>query len=191
VNEVGLLAMNAGDLATAGEYLALAIRRYRDASETASLAACLRNLAECLGHLGQTAPGQDAAAKAIACAETVDDWTEISAAHSYMGRLADLAGDVAEAEQQFLDADADADADAADAAVRLAARHQLAWCELDALRAHALLDQAEGVNRGWAAKADALYTRLVPPGLDPDPLGTVERLVAAQKAAEAAEESED
>ena len=81
--------------------------------------------------------------------------------------------------------------DAADAAARLAARHQLPWCELDALRAHALLDQAEGVNRGWAAKADALYTRLVPPGLDPDPLGTVERLVAAQEAAEATEESED
>lgn len=81
--------------------------------------------------------------------------------------------------------------DAADAALRLAARHQLAWNELDALRAHALLDQAEGTDRGWAAKADALHKRLVPPGLDPDPLATVERLVAAQKAAEAAQESED
>ena len=82
--------------------------------------------------------------------------------------------------------------DAADAAVRLAARHQLAWCELDGLRAHALLDQAEGTDQGWAAKADALHARLVPPGLDPDPLGTVERLVAAQKAAEAdSEEDED
>lgn len=34
--------------------------------------------------------------------------------------------------------------------------------------------------RGWAAKADALHKRLVPPGLDPDPLATVERLVAEQ-----------
>ena len=75
--------------------------------------------------------------------------------------------------------------DDADAAIRLAVRHQLPWCELDALRAHALLDQAEGINRGWAAKADALHARLVPPDLDPDPLSTVERLVAAQEAAEA------
>ena len=52
------------------------------------------------------------------------------------------------------------------------------------LSAHALLDQAEGIDRGWAAKADALRARLIPPGLDPDPLATVERLVAAQKAAE-------
>jgi hypothetical protein len=73
--------------------------------------------------------------------------------------------------------------DAADSALRLAVRHQLAWHELDALRAHALLDQSEGIDRGWAAKADALHARLVPPGLDPDPLATVERLVAAQKAA--------
>ena len=74
--------------------------------------------------------------------------------------------------------------DAADAALRLATRHQLAWHELDALRAHATLDQAEHTDHGWAAQADALHARLVPPGLDPDPLATVERLVAAQKAAE-------
>jgi len=41
-----------------------------------------------------------------------------------------------------------------------------------------------GTDHGWVAKADALHARLVPPGLDPDPLGTVERLVAEQKAAE-------
>jgi len=67
--------------------------------------------------------------------------------------------------------------DAADAALRLAARHHLPWNELD---------------RGWTAKADALYARLVPPDLDPDPLATVERLVAEQKAADADQEgSED
>src|SRR5262249_8665345 len=82
--------------------------------------------------------------------------------------------------------------DAADAALRLAARHHLPWNELDALRAHAALDDAGSVDRGWAAKADALYARLVPPDLDPDPLATVERLVAEQKAADADQEgSED
>lgn len=43
---------------------------------------------------------------------------------------------------------------------------------------------SELVDRGWAAKADALHARLVPPGLDPDPLGTVEKRVKAEKAAE-------
>ena len=80
--------------------------------------------------------------------------------------------------------------DAADAALRLATRHQLAWHELDALRAHAALDHAEGTDHGWAAKASALHARLVPPGLDPDPLATVERLVAAQKAADHDEDGE-
>ena len=347
MNEVGLFAMYAGDLATAGEYLSLSVRLYRDAGDTANLAPCLRNLADCRGHLGQTTPGRDAAGEALACAETVGEWASICISHSHMGRQAALAGDTAEAEQRFLAADqiqvredydsahlyslggiwwadfltltgrqdpaqvltrrnidicreygwnadvarcdrvlgrlalatgdtaaagghlaaaaavfrdgdyltelaatlpdlaeharvsGDLDGaerhateaitiaaprglvpahcaalaararisatratagdpdllysgrDAADAAVRLAARHQLAWCELDALRAHAVLDQAEGTDPGWAARADALRARLVPPGLDPDPLATVERRVAAQKAAEAAEESED
>jgi hypothetical protein len=75
--------------------------------------------------------------------------------------------------------------DAAEAALRLVARHHLPWQELDALRAHTALDQAEGIARGWAVKADALNARLVPPGLDPDPLGTVERLVAEQQATKA------
>ncbi|MGO9077459.1 MAG: hypothetical protein ACLQDY_00225 [Streptosporangiaceae bacterium] len=70
----------------------------------------------------------------------------------------------------------------------LATRHHLPWHELDALRAHAALDQAEGIDRGWTGKAGALYSRLVPPGLDPDPLATVERRVAEQKAAEPADD---
>jgi hypothetical protein len=76
--------------------------------------------------------------------------------------------------------------------MRQAGRHHLPWHELDALCAHAALDRAEGIDRGWAAKAEALRTRLVPAGLDPDPLATVERLVAEQKAAkQAAKGSEE
>jgi len=341
MNEVGLVAMFAGDLAIAGEYLSLAIRRYRDAGDTSNLSVGLSNLAECLGHLGQPVLGQEAVTEALACAETISDLSELSTIYSRMGRLAAMVGDTAEAEQRFLVADqvdfreqnegqhlcsqrgiwwadflagtgrqdaarvltlrnidicgrngwsaslarcdrvlgylaldagdiaaagghlsaaaevfrdgdyltelaatlpdlaehaqvsgnldaaerrateaiaiaaprglvpahcaalaarariratraiaGDPDLlysgrDAADAALRLAVRHQLAWHELDALRAHALLDKAEGTDHGWAAKADALHARLVPLGLDPDPLATVERLVAEQKAAEA------
>ena len=73
--------------------------------------------------------------------------------------------------------------DAADAALRLAVRHQLRLARTRRVRAHAALDEAEHADHGWAAKADALHARLVPPDLDPDPLATVERLVAAEKAA--------
>ena len=342
LNSAGLYAMYAGDLATASEYLAAAIRHARDTGDKHNLANHLLNLAECLGHLGRPGPGHDAAAEALTCAQAIGDRQLIRDSHAYPGWLADLAGDTAEAEQHFTAADqidvtdhhegahlysirgawwadwlartgrrglartltdrnaricarngwnddaarcdrvlgrlalaagdteaatgrlaaaagcfrdgdyltelagalsdlaecalaagdteaADRHAteaitiaaprglipahcaalaararvrtaqataagtdpdyvaqgrDAADAALRLAARHHLPWHELDALRAHAELDQAEGLDRGWAAKAEALHNRLVPPGLDPDPLGTVERLVAEQKAAE-------
>ena len=341
LTSAGLWAMNAGDLATAQEYLPMAVRQDRDAGNMPGLSATLRNVADCLGHLGQIGAAQDAAAEALKSAEVVGDEERVSYSHAYLGWLAGLVGDTAEAEQQFATADHiqlanDADGnhmysmlgtrwaewlvrtgrtgaaraltisnaeicrdngwnddlarcdrllgrlalaaadtaaagehlaaaagsfrdgdyltelattladmasnaqaagdldtadrhateaitiaaprglmpaqaaglaarariraaqatvtdpdplnqgrDAADAALRLATRHQLAWHELDALRAHALLDQAEGIDRGWATKADALHARLVPPGLDPDPLAAAERLVAAQKTAEA------
>jgi hypothetical protein len=66
--------------------------------------------------------------------------------------------------------------------LRLAERHDQPWYELDALRAHAALDRAEGIDRGWAGQADVLYERLVPGSLDPDPLATIERLVGDGRA---------
>jgi hypothetical protein len=348
-NDAGLFAMNSGDLATAHEYWSMSCRYCRDAGDTVNLSIDLTNLAESLGYLGRVAAARDAATESLACAQAAGDRLALRDAHVYLGWLADLAGDVAEAEQQFAAADqievaddyegdhlytlrgtmwadrlartgrpvaalmlanrnaeicrryswndnaarcdvilgrlalatgdtvtagehlaaaaavfrdgdyltelatalgdlaeyarvsgdlddaehhaaeaitiaaprglvpaqcaalsararirasqataaADPDLlyqgrDAADAALRLATRHQLAWHELNAVRAHALLDEAEGIDHGWAAKADALCGRLVPLGLDPDPLATVERLVAAQKAADAGSDgSED
>jgi tetratricopeptide (TPR) repeat protein len=342
LNEVGLLATIAGDLATAREYLSLGIRQDREAGDMSNLAFCLRNLADCLGQLGQTGPALDTAAESLTCAEAADDQNSICDSHAYVGWLAGLAGDTAEAGQQFTAADqievaddpagkhlysfrgiqwaewlartgrtgpaqaltsrnadicgeygwnadlarcgwmlgrlalaagdtaaagehlamaagcfrdgdyltelagtladladharavGDLDGadrhvaeaitiaaprglvlahcaaltarariraaqatttaagpdliyqgrDAADAALRLATRHNLPWHELDALRAHATLDHAEHTDRGWVAHADALHARLIPAGLDPDPLATVERLVATQKSAD-------
>jgi tetratricopeptide (TPR) repeat protein len=353
---LGLFATNAGDLATAPEYLRMTIRHNRDAGDAANLAISLYNLADCLGQLGQVGPARDAADEALTAAENVDNRRQIRNSRACVGWMAALAGDVAAAERQFLAADqiqvaddpdgdhlypmngtqwaewlartgrpgpaqaltgrnaeisrkngrnvdvarcdrvlgrlalaagdpaaagrhlaaaagcfrdgdfltelaitltdladcarargdlaaaerhvaeaisiaaprglvpahsaalaarariraakaagstpgtADPDLlfqgrDAADAALRLAERHYLAWHELDALRAHGLLDRAEHADHGWAARADALQARLVPPGLDPDPLATVERRAAAQKAAAQAaggrEEGED
>jgi tetratricopeptide (TPR) repeat protein len=345
LNETGLFAMNAGDLATARDYLTVGARHDRDAGDRSNLAFGLRNLANCLGLLGLPGPARDAAAEALTSAIAADD--SLRNSHAYLGWLAGLAGDSIAAEEHFTSADQinladegthlysflgvlwaqwlartgrpgpardltrrnvglcrengwnadlarcdqilgglalaagdtvtagthltaavaafrDGDhltelaaalpslaacaqatggldtaerhlaeaitlaapralipahtaaltaralirasqsaaegtnpdhlaqgRDAADAALRLATRHQLAWHELDALRAHAELDQAEGLNRGWAAKAEALRKRLVPPGLDPDPLATVERLVAEQKAAQQAADADN
>jgi tetratricopeptide (TPR) repeat protein len=340
MNDVGLFAMNAGDLATAREQLTITAQYARDAGNMTSLFARLANLAECLGHLGEISAAQAAASEAHRAAQSTDEWPGIQYTHTYLGWLAALSGDAAHAEEQFTAADqiavanqqdsehlcslygsqwaewlastgrpgparaltgrnleicrrfgwnadvarcervlgrlalatgdtaaadehltaaadcfrdgdyltelastladladharvtgdlaaADRHADeaitiaaprqmvgthsatlaararihasrttlaasldhlaqgrdAADAALRLAARHHLAWHELAALHAHADLDQAEGTDHGWAAKASALQARLIPPGLDPDPLATVERLVAAEKPA--------
>jgi tetratricopeptide (TPR) repeat protein len=347
LNETGLFAMHAGDLAIAGEYLPAAIRYSRDAQDMKNLSISLQNLADCYGYLGQPAQAREAAAEALTCAQAIDDPREIRDSRAYLGWLADRAGDPAAAEQQFMAADqievaidpdgdhmysdrgarwadwlartgrpgparvltdrnaeicrmygwnnhvarcdgllgrmdlaagdtatasgrlaaaaeglrdgdyltelaeilpdlaacaqaaGDLDAaerhtteaitiasprglvpaqcaaltarariraaqavtsadpdllfqgrDAADAVLRLATRHHLPWHELDALRAHAAFDRAEGTDHGWAAKADALNARLVPPGLDPDPLATIERLVAEQKAAEQRRDAE-
>ncbi|HET9968912.1 MAG TPA: SIR2 family protein [Streptosporangiaceae bacterium] len=338
VNDAGLFAVETGDLTTAWEYLSLGARYDREAGDKRNLNVSLRNMADCLGHLGRTALGQETAAESLACAKDGSYWPHIRNAHSYLGWFAALVGDMVKAEEHFLAADQiqvslnpkgkhlyslsgiwwadhlartgrqksawaltmrnievcrgydwnqdvarcdrmlgrlalaaqDAAAagdyliaaaaafrdgdflteltstlvdlaeharvsqdleaaehhtteaitiaaprglvqahcaalairarvratranagesdllysgrDAADAALRLAIRHQFAWHEFDALRAHAFLDQVEAIDRGWSAQADALHARLVPPGLDPDPLGTVERLVAAEKA---------
>jgi tetratricopeptide (TPR) repeat protein len=335
--------MNSGDLSTAREYLPMGISHDRDAGDTLNLSIGLRNLAECLNHLGQTGPARDTAAESLACAQSADRPAEILQSRVHLGWVAGSVGDTTEAERQFIEADlanvaadpdgdhlyslpgiwwaewlartgrtgparaltmrnaeisqgygwsvdiarcdqllgllilADGDAtvagqhleaatqafrdgdyltelamalanlanyahaagdlnaaeryateaitiaaprglvptqcaalaarariraghalatensdhlfqgrDAADAALRLATGHQLVWQELDALRAHATLDRAEGAEHGWDMKAADLHARLVPPGLDPDPLATVERLVAEPQAAEEA-----
>ena len=335
LNEVGLFAMDAGDLTTAREYLPMAVRQYRDAGDIINLSASLLNLAECLGYLGETGPARDAAAEAVICAETVSSREHIRTTRACLGWLAGLRGDTTEAGDQFTKADqlmaakdpgdhllsqrgvhfaewlartgrpgpartltvrnsviskrnglnddtarcdrllgridltagstaaagerlaaaaecfrngdyltelaitladlaeyarvagdlgaADRYAteaitiaaprklvpaqstalsarariradqtvdgspdhlaqgrDAADAALRLATRHHLAWHELDAMCAHAALDQAEGTDHGWTTKRDAMHALLVPPGLDPDPLVTIERLAATR-----------
>lgn len=176
---LGRLALAAGHTAAAGRHLAAAAAMFRDGDFLTELAATLPDLAEHARADGDLDGAERHAAEAIAIAAP----RGLVLAHC--GGLAARAR--IRASQAITTADPDPvfqGRDAADAALRLAVRHQLAWHELDALRAHTLLDQAEGINRGWAARADALHARLVPPGLDPDPLATVERLVAAQKAEE-------
>jgi hypothetical protein len=61
--------------------------------------------------------------------------------------------------------------DDADHALRLAARiRHLPWQELEALRAHAHIDSAEGQDYGWSQRAEKLRTILVPANLPANPL---------------------
>jgi len=182
---LGRLALNSGDAVVAGTRLTAAAEVFRDGDFLIELAATLPDLAEHARVSGDL----DGAGRLVTEAITIAAPRGIVPAHcaalTARARIYATPGATGDADLLY------SGRDAADAALRLAIRHQLAWHELDALRAHSLLDRAEGTNRGWAAKAEALHKRLVPPGLDPDPLGTVERLVA-QKAAEAeSEEDED
>jgi hypothetical protein len=178
---LGRLALAAGDTVVADERLTAAASCFRDGDYLVQLAVTLPDLAEHARLTGDLDGGERHATEAITIAAPRG---LVPAQSSGLAARARICADRAAAT-----ADPDHLArgrDAADAALRLATRHHLAWCELDALRAHAMLDQAEGIDHEWAARADALNARLVPPNLDPDPLATVERLVAAQQAAEQA-----
>ena len=176
---LGRLALADGDTATASEHLAAAGAVFRDGDYLIELATTLPDLAEHARASGDLDGAERHAAEAIAIATPRGMVPALSAALAARARI--------RASQATTTTDPDAlyqGRDAADAALRLATRHRLAWHELGALSAHAVLDAAEGIDHGWGARAGALRARLVPPGLDPDPLATVERLVAEQKAAE-------
>ena len=176
---LGCLALAAGNTSAAGKHLMAAAGTFRDGDYLTELAVTLANLADYTRAAGDLDAADRHATEAISIAAPrglVPAQAAALAARAYI-----------RADQVTAAADSNLlhqGRDAADAALRLATRHQLAWHELDALRAHAALDRAEGIDQGWAAKARTMHARLVPAGLDPDPLATVERLVAAQKAAE-------
>jgi hypothetical protein len=169
---LGHLDLAAGDTVTAGERLTAAATLFRDGDFLTELPVTLAGLAEHARVSGDLESADRHATEAITIAAARG--LAPARCSALAARARNYATRVAAGDQDSMYSGRDA----AEAAIRLAVRHQLPWSELDALRAHALLDQAEGTDRGWAAQADALYARLVPPGLDPDPLGTVERLAA-------------
>jgi hypothetical protein len=176
---LGRLALAAGDAVAAGDYLATATACFRDGDLLTDLAIALGDLAEHARVAGDLEAADRYTAEAVTIAAPRGMVFAHCAALAARARIrASRATAIANSDLIYQGRDA------ADAALRLATRHNLAWRELDALRAHATLDDAEGIDHGWAARADVLYARLVPPGLDPDPLATVERLVAEEKAAQ-------
>jgi hypothetical protein len=173
---LGRLALTAGDTAAADEHLAAAAGCFRDGDYLTELATTLAELAD-----------YALARRDLEAAERhVDEAVTVAAPRGLVP--AQCAALAARARIRAAQATAEDNSglllqgrDAADAALRLAVRHQLAWQELDALRAHATLDQAAGTSHEWAVRADDLRARLVPPDLDLDPLATVRQLIAAKK----------
>jgi hypothetical protein len=182
---LGRLALAAGDTATAGRYLTASVEGFRDGdylTELATTVADLSNYALASGDL-------DAAERYVAEAITIAAPRELVAAQcSALATRARIRATQATTQDNFdllLQG-----RDAADAALRLAARRQLAWHELDALRAHVALDHVGHTGHSWATRADALYARLVPQGLHPDPLAKVEQHASVQQGGDRAHGSQ-
>ncbi len=172
----GRIALTMGRTTEAGRLLAAAARCFRDGDHLTDLAVTLVDQAEHARRIEDPGAAETYAAEALTLAAPRKLIPAQSAALSARARaLADRAA---------TDHNPDHLAqgrDDADAALRLAASHQLAWHQLDALQAHAALDGAEHADQKWAAEADALRSRLIPPDLDPDPLATSERQAAASR----------
>src|SRR5262249_51218464 len=151
-------------------HLAPAAAAFRDGDHLTDLADVLPGLAACAQATGDLGTAERHLAEALTIAAPRALIPAQATALAARARLR-----AAQAAIGNTDALAQGRADA-DAARRLAASHHLPWHELDALTAHAALDEAEGTSHGWAAHAGQLHAQLTPPGLDPGPLATVERL---------------
>jgi tetratricopeptide (TPR) repeat protein len=174
---LGQLDLLRADTATAAPRLAAAAQTFRDGDVLVELAETLPVLAECARRTGDLDAAQRHATEAITIAAPRGLRLSHAAALTARAHIhADHATTTGSPDHVARGRDA------ADAAHRIATRHQLAWHHLDALNAHTHLDHAEGTNHGWARQAAALRARLIPAGLDPNPLTTVERLVAQDKA---------
>jgi tetratricopeptide (TPR) repeat protein len=172
---LGDLALAAGGPATARTHLTAAYAVFRDGDYLTELAEALPSMAACAQATGDLGAAERHLAEAI----TITAPRGLVPAHATaLAARARLRAAQATAGNRNALAQG---RDDADAARRLAVRHHLPWHELDALTAHAALDQAEGTSHGWATQAGQLRTRLLPPGLDPNPLATAEQLAEAEK----------
>ena len=184
---LGRLALAAGDTAAAGEHLAAAAAVFRDGDSLTELAATLADLAEHARVSGDLDGADRHATEAITIAAPRG---LVPAQARRAGRPRPYPRRPRPPPVTRTRCTPGPGRRRRRAAARRPAPAGLARTGR-AARPRRRSTRPKGSTRAGPPRPDALYARLVPPGLDPDPLGTVERLVAAQKAAEAAEESED
>jgi hypothetical protein len=162
--------LSKGDPVAAGEPLSEALTRLRDGDYVVDLADALTVAAEHARRMGDLDGADRLADEALGIAVPWD----LPLSHIYaLAVRARVAADRFTATGDL--AHLHRGRDAAESANRLASGpNPLQWCQLDALDAHVLLDQAEHTDHGWAKQAARLRERLVPRGLEPDPLATIE-----------------
>jgi hypothetical protein len=174
--QVALLDLATDDPTTAISWAIAASATFRDGEFLVELAHTLPVLAEVARAAGEL----DAATRHVAEALSISGPRSLRPSHAaaLAVRARTCADQVASGSREQLSRGRDA----ADAALRIATRRGLGWQELDALDAHAHLDLVEGADHGWTRQAARLRTQLIPAGLDPDPLATVEGHVAEEQA---------
>jgi hypothetical protein len=167
------------DLRAAGKGLKTALRTFRDGDYLVDLADALTvaarharralDLAEADDHITEALGIAAPRGLTLVQAAVLTERAHLAADHHAAGDLTHLP----------------TGRDAGDAALRLTTgADPLPWLELDALRALARLDEIEGLDHGHRRQAEFLHRRLVPDGLDPDPLATIEKELAAKRANE-------
>ncbi len=174
--ELGCCDLIEGDLDSAGHRLQAAADALRDGEYLVEWAATLPDLAEHRRRTGQLSEAERICTEAITAAGPrglVPTHARALATRALV--RGDQFGTTGDRDQL------DRARDDAEHALRLATRtRRLPWQELDACDAHAHLDHLEGHDHGWRARAEKLRAELVPPGLDPDPLATVEAKVRSK-----------
>jgi hypothetical protein len=162
---LGRLAIAAGDTVAATGQLQAAASCFRDGDLLTELATALVDLAECARLAGDLDAATQYAEEAIGIAASRGLIPTQSYAHATRARiLANRAASTHNADQLAQGRDA------ADTALRLATHHHRMWCELEALRTHTILDGVDNVDSRWAGRTNSLHSRLVPPGLELNPL---------------------
>jgi tetratricopeptide (TPR) repeat protein len=166
---LGNLALAAGDTAAAGTHLTAAVTAFRDGDHLTDLAEAVIDLAACAQATSDLETAQRHLAEAITIAAPRALIPVHATALAARARLRAVQATTTGSTGLLFRG-----RDDADAARRLAVHHHLLWHELDALTAHAALDEAEGTSHDWAARAGQLQAQLAPPGLNPDPLAIVD-----------------
>ena len=164
------LRLNTDETAAAQELLQAAVATLREGDYLVELADALAVSAECLRRTGELTAAEDSAAEALNIAQPRGLVPSQAAALAVSARIAaDRYTSARDVRHLQLGRDA------ADEAYRLSTGdNHLAWSELDAMQAHAMLDRIGGTDGDWGPRAADLLRQLVPDGLDPDPLATIE-----------------